>query len=219
MIRFVNIIARVVLSLLYFSLPSPQSSPLPLEKSEADALGCTFDWLTHVTKFYLCAGILPMAASGFVFAWPTPSLPKLEEISSSLHLTSDKGAWVVTAMPIGACFGTILSALLLDRIGRKLFLYLTSVPFLICWVLTLIAGSWVELFVGRLIGGISVGALYSDGSDIPRRNSRDENQGSFQHDDGVCFFNMGYNDSVRCRATSRRTGNSYELPVKMRQMR
>lgn len=104
---------------------------------------------------------LPLLACGFVFAWPTPSLPKLEEKSSSLHLTSDKGAWVVTAMPIGACFGPILSALLLDLIGRKWFLYLTSVPLLICWVLTLIAGSWVELFVGRLVGGISVGALFS----------------------------------------------------------
>ena len=104
---------------------------------------------------------LPLLACGFVFAWPTPSLPKLEDKSSHLHLTSDQGAWVVTAMPIGACFGPILCALLLDLIGRKWFLYLTSVPFLICWVLTLIAGSWVELFVGRLVGGISVGALFT----------------------------------------------------------
>ncbi|XP_076680207.1 facilitated trehalose transporter Tret1-like [Andrena cerasifolii] len=104
-------------------------------------------------------GTLPMLACGLVFAWPTPSLPKLQEKSSPLHLTSDEGAWVVTALPIGALFGPILSALLLDLIGRKWFLYLTSVPFLICWVLTFVAGSWIELFVGRLFGGASIGAL------------------------------------------------------------
>ena len=134
-----------------------------------------FDWLPHVTKFYSFAGTLPMAACGFVFAWPTPSLPKLEEISSPLHLTSDQGAWVVTALPIGACFGTILSALLIDRIGRKLFLYLTSVPFMICWILPslLVHGSncsWEDCSVAYLPGLFSRCFRYTSENSSKRKS-------------------------------------------------
>ncbi|XP_076242674.1 facilitated trehalose transporter Tret1 [Calliopsis andreniformis] len=104
---------------------------------------------------------LTLLACGIAYAWPAPTLPKLEEESSDLHLTNDQETWVVSALALGSILGPSLSALLLDHIGRKWFLYFTAVPFIICWVLTYIANSWIELLIGRLVCGLSVGALFA----------------------------------------------------------
>ncbi|CAK9834327.1 Facilitated trehalose transporter Tret1 [Anthophora retusa] len=95
---------------------------------------------------------LPLLSCGLSFAWITVS---------NLDLKSDKGAWIVTSLSIGACFGPILSALLLDRIGRKWFLYATTVPFIASWILIYMGKNWVEFFIARFIAGISIGAIYT----------------------------------------------------------
>ncbi|CAK9796753.1 Facilitated trehalose transporter Tret1 [Anthophora quadrimaculata] len=95
---------------------------------------------------------LPLLSCGLSFSWITVS---------NLDLNTDKGSWIVTALSIGACLGPILSALLLDRIGRKWFLYATTFPFIASWILIYIGKKWVEFFVARFIAGISIGAIYT----------------------------------------------------------
>ncbi|CAK9804045.1 Facilitated trehalose transporter Tret1 [Anthophora plagiata] len=95
---------------------------------------------------------LPLLSCGLAYSWITVS---------NMDLKTDKGAWIVTALPIGACLGPILSALLLDRIGRKWFLYATTFPFICSWVLIYIGKKWMEFFIARLIAGISIGAIFT----------------------------------------------------------
>ncbi|XP_053975235.1 facilitated trehalose transporter Tret1-like isoform X2 [Hylaeus volcanicus] len=104
---------------------------------------------------------LSFLAAGLIYSWPTPVLPQIETKTAKLHVTSDEGGWIVSALPIGAIFGPIVSALLIDNIGRKWFLYITSVPFIACWILTYLATDWLLLFVGRLVGGISIGSIFA----------------------------------------------------------
>ncbi|XP_043263359.1 facilitated trehalose transporter Tret1-like [Colletes gigas] len=69
--------------------------------------------------------------------------------------------WISLGVPLGALIGPIASALLIDRISRKWFLYLTSIPFIACWVLAFVVKTWTLLLVGRLLAGVSVGAIFS----------------------------------------------------------
>ncbi|XP_017755524.1 PREDICTED: facilitated trehalose transporter Tret1-like isoform X2 [Eufriesea mexicana] len=115
-------------------------------------------------KIYLqiiCSVIvtLMLFCSGIAYGWMTIALPDIRSHKSPINVPGNLENWVVCAISIGGCFGPFLSALLLDRIGRKWFLYLTSVPFIVCWVLTFLAKSWVELLLARFIVGLSVGAL------------------------------------------------------------
>ncbi|KOX77510.1 Facilitated trehalose transporter Tret1 [Melipona quadrifasciata] len=103
---------------------------------------------------------LTFLASGICISWPAVTLSKLKP-GSDLVVSDDNGGWIVCALGIGGIVGPILAGLLLDRIGRKWFIYATSVPFIACWVLTYLAKSWVELLVARLVAGISIGASSS----------------------------------------------------------
>ncbi|XP_076763854.1 facilitated trehalose transporter Tret1, partial [Xylocopa sonorina] len=104
---------------------------------------------------------LSLFSAGLCYGWVTVSLPILKGSKSDVPLTGDQGGWIASGLPIGACFGPVMSALLLDNIGRKWSLYLTNIPFIVSWVLTYLAQSWLLLFVGKFVAGISVGAAIS----------------------------------------------------------
>ncbi|KAG7189409.1 hypothetical protein KM043_017114 [Ampulex compressa] len=104
---------------------------------------------------------LAMFNAGLAFGWPASALPKLQQPGIKYPLTSDQGAWVVSAMSMGACFGPILSGFLINRIGRKWFLYATGVPYLICWTIVYFTGQFEALFVARFTCGVGVGAAFS----------------------------------------------------------
>lgn len=104
---------------------------------------------------------LTMFAGGMAFGWPAAALPKLRSPSSDLPLTSSDGAWIVSALQMGACLGPLFSAFLVNRIGRKWFMCGTGIPFVLCWILIYFAESFAWLFAGRFISGIGIGAIFS----------------------------------------------------------
>lgn len=104
---------------------------------------------------------MTLFCAGMSFGWPSPSLPKLQEASSDLYLTSDEGAWIVSALLMGGCIGPFISALLVNRIGRKWVLFMTGVPCLLCWTLIYFAQSFEGLLAARFISGVGVGGAYT----------------------------------------------------------
>ncbi|XP_015434037.1 PREDICTED: facilitated trehalose transporter Tret1-like [Dufourea novaeangliae] len=132
------------------------------QKDHADSTEDT----TKDTKLYpqliACVIVnLTILSSGLSYAWPSISLLSYQKRSSDFHLTSSEESWVVSALPIGSCFGPIVSALLVDRIGRKWYLYLTSIPFLASWILIYYAKSWVYLFAARFLCGFPIGSYFA----------------------------------------------------------
>ncbi|XP_014207437.1 facilitated trehalose transporter Tret1-2 homolog [Copidosoma floridanum] len=111
----------------------------------------------------LIAGSI-MAQSGMTLGWTSPMLPKLAQNDSFIPELDEEGAeasWITALMPLGAILGAVPSGKAADRIGRKLAIGITSIPFLVCWVLMLIAplGSSIPvLYTARFIGGIGAGA-------------------------------------------------------------
>lgn len=61
---------------------------------------------------------------------------------------------------IGGVCGSLTAAVVLDRIGRKLIILLTSIPFLLSWIMIAFANTSTLLMVARFIAGISDGLIF-----------------------------------------------------------
>lgn len=74
-------------------------------------------------------------------------------------MTPDEGSWIGSLLPIGALIGAFKAGTLADLIGRKGASMLMVFPQLIAWILIYFAKSVNMLYLGRLIGGLGLGAL------------------------------------------------------------
>ena len=105
-----------------------------------------------------------MAQSGMNLGWTSPVLPNLSRNDSfipNLSESSEEASWITSLMPLGAILGAVPSGKAADRIGRKLTIAITVVPFLLCWILMLVAplgASVPVLYVARFLGGIGAGS-------------------------------------------------------------
>ena len=107
-----------------------------------------------------CVGTL---AFGYALAFSSPASTDYAE--APYHLSKTELSWFGSIVALGAMAGGVLSALLIDRLGRKLCSMTTGIPFCLGWLLILMANPKVmnrELFVcllyaGRLVTGIGAG--------------------------------------------------------------
>lgn len=110
---------------------------------------------------------LAAASVGQTFTWTSPVFPKLagdnwtEESPLPYPISRDQQSWIGSIINIGAIFGPILSWLLCDRIGLKKVLLGCSIPFLVSWALLATAKTVTQIYVGRLIVGLSIGAVFA----------------------------------------------------------
>lgn len=54
-------------------------------------------------------------------------------------------------------FGSLLSAVLMDRLGRKVTIQFSLIPLILGWILITFALSYPLLLMGRLLAGLSAG--------------------------------------------------------------
>ncbi|XP_015440414.1 PREDICTED: facilitated trehalose transporter Tret1-like isoform X2 [Dufourea novaeangliae] len=106
---------------------------------------------------------LSMVAVGTVYGWTTTSLSRLTsgDPDVPVKLTDDECSWIVSLTVIGSMIGPFLGAWFADRFGRKRCLILSSVFYIIGWIIVLVARSVVALYVARVILGIGVGISYT----------------------------------------------------------
>lgn len=71
---------------------------------------------------------------GVGVGWLAPSLPLLGSGSTPLEspVTIDQASWVGSLIGLGALTGNIIFGLLLDRLGRKVCMYLLAIPNIVC---------------------------------------------------------------------------------------
>jgi SP family facilitated glucose transporter-like MFS transporter 8 len=97
-------------------------------------------------------------AAGTVLAWTSPTLPELQSSNSTLPITPEEGSWIGSLVAVGAIVGAVPAGYFADRFGRKLVILTLSAPFLLSWVLIVVANSVVLLYLGRFIAGFATGA-------------------------------------------------------------
>jgi SP family facilitated glucose transporter-like MFS transporter 8 len=107
----------------------------------------------------LVAATLAALVAGSFMSWTSPALPLLQETDSVPYVTDEEGSWVGSLLNLGAFLGALPAGLVADRIGRKLTLCLLAVPLSASWLMLGFGSSVAELFAGRFIAGVSIGAV------------------------------------------------------------
>jgi len=80
-------------------------------------------------------------------------------ISQELHISRPALGVVFSALPLGVLFGSILSGMLADRIGRRPVLIGSTIFFAILTLVTARATSLEELRILRVISGVGIGSI------------------------------------------------------------
>ncbi|KAK6633704.1 hypothetical protein RUM44_004311 [Polyplax serrata] len=84
-------------------------------------------------------------------------LPQLGSSDSSLNITKEEASWIASLGVISTPFGALLSGILVDVLGRKSAIIITSLPFLVGWLTTAFATDVLLLYVGRTVSGFAAG--------------------------------------------------------------
>lgn len=108
----------------------------------------------------LCATLIT-ATAGTCYGWPSPSLSYLQSSESSIPTSHDQGSWIVSIMILCSALTPVPSAYFADRFGRKTTLLLGAVPFILGWVLIIVADSVAVLYVARMFSGLGYGIVYT----------------------------------------------------------
>nr|ARI45056.1 trehalose transporter [Leptinotarsa decemlineata] len=93
---------------------------------------------------------------GYSTAYTAPAQLSLER---DFNLTAKGGemSWISSFMPLGALAGGVIGGTMIDYFGRKWTFLLTNIFFLVAWLISFSAQTYIYLYVGRIITGIAVG--------------------------------------------------------------
>ncbi|KAK0092452.1 hypothetical protein PV326_001371 [Microctonus aethiopoides] len=106
----------------------------------------------------LIAGLMAMQ-SGMKLSWTSPTGPYLTSPESFIiGMTENDMSWVCSLMALGAVFGAVPAGKIADKIGRKIAIIVTALPFLISWLMIIFTRDLTNLYIARFIGGIGAGA-------------------------------------------------------------
>uniref|UniRef100_A0A1Y1NGZ6 Major facilitator superfamily (MFS) profile domain-containing protein n=1 Tax=Photinus pyralis TaxID=7054 RepID=A0A1Y1NGZ6_PHOPY len=99
-------------------------------------------------------------SSGCQYGWSSPYLPLLLSEDSPIPMTNEQSSWVVVICLFGGLCGAICAGITLDLIGRKMAILISSVTFIVSWLMMAFANSLAVLLAARLIAGYSDGLIY-----------------------------------------------------------
>lgn len=104
------------------------------------------------------AAVLGPLSFGFVLGYSSPAIPDLTAIDDPrLKLNSDQASWFGSIVTVGAAAGGLLGGWMVQRMGRKLTLMASSVPFVLGFTVIVAAQSRWMLYVGRALTGLASG--------------------------------------------------------------
>ena len=111
--------------------------------------------------FYILTISLVAAIAGLLMGFDTGVISgALQFIANTFHLTAANYVakeFIVSAVPIGALFGAILSSIFTQRYGRRNTILTTAILFIVGTLITVIGLSVSMVIFGRLIMGFAVG--------------------------------------------------------------
>ncbi|XP_066603267.1 facilitated trehalose transporter Tret1-like [Prorops nasuta] len=104
------------------------------------------------------AANLAVVTTGICFGWTSPSISSLRDPDTpGLTITDREASWIASLMTLGSAIGVIASSILLNRVGRKITLLLSTVPFISGWLWIVFADRAMHMYIGRIILGLGTG--------------------------------------------------------------
>ncbi|XP_017776502.1 PREDICTED: facilitated trehalose transporter Tret1-like [Nicrophorus vespilloides] len=98
---------------------------------------------------------------GVLFAWPSPSIPRLLDGSHVVHVSLEEASYLTVLPPIAAVLSSFVFARLVDKIGRKRTLLFIGVPHVLAFALIAFGNSIWLFYLSRFITGIADAAVFA----------------------------------------------------------
>jgi sugar porter (SP) family MFS transporter len=109
-------------------------------------------------KSYTVLISIVAALGGLLFGFDTAVIAgALQYLKPYFHLNDAELGLVVAAASIGCIPGALFAGYLADKYGRKNLMIVTSVLYVIAAIGSGIAGSFAQLVIYRLVGGVAIG--------------------------------------------------------------
>ncbi|EDV32928.2 uncharacterized protein Dana_GF22441 [Drosophila ananassae] len=101
-------------------------------------------------------------AHGIGLGWLSPTLTKIQTPNSPLDfkVNIDEISWLGSMLGLGSLCGNLAIGFLLERAGRKFFLYLLAAPYACLWILIYCASNVYFLYAARFLSGFIGGVAY-----------------------------------------------------------
>lgn len=113
--------------------------------------------------FYVAAASawLGSIGMGTNLGYSSPAIPSLKQniTDGGLNVTEDEESWFGSLMTVGALTGGLVAGYLVDSLGRKLSIMLSSLGFIAGWVLMATASTVLVLCLGRVVTGFFTGLV------------------------------------------------------------
>jgi len=105
---------------------------------------------------------------GLCIGWAAPAIEQLQgnnaDITNSTpasgNITENEADWIGATLPLGAIFQIMLTGILMDCMGRRCTLILSSLPMCAGWMFIYFAINTWQIYTGRLLTGFASG-MYS----------------------------------------------------------
>nr|XP_003704545.1 PREDICTED: facilitated trehalose transporter Tret1-like [Megachile rotundata] len=112
----------------------------------------------HIASFSSCLGAL---VAGLILGWTSSAGIDGKSLESvyNIEISPTDFSWISSIATLGAAVMCIPTGILCDNVGRKNTILAMIVPLTICWLFIIFANSVLMFYVGRFMGGISVGAF------------------------------------------------------------
>ncbi|XP_017090549.2 facilitated trehalose transporter Tret1-like isoform X1 [Drosophila bipectinata] len=122
-------------------------------------------FLKRETRYQFLATIIVNIitfAHGIGLGWLSPTLTKIQTTDSPLDfaVNIDEISWLGSMLGLGSLCGNLVIGFLLERAGRKFFLYLLAAPYACLWILIYCASNVYFLYAARFLGGFIGGVSY-----------------------------------------------------------
>ncbi|XP_032672175.1 facilitated trehalose transporter Tret1-2 homolog [Odontomachus brunneus] len=109
----------------------------------------------------LVAGAVLLLATGggMPIGYSAILLPQLSEPNSTVSVDQELGSWIASVHSLATPFGALVSGPLIEVVGRRNTLMLSTLPLLLGWIIIGFSKSVTSILVGRVFCGVSVGVI------------------------------------------------------------
>lgn len=115
---------------------------------------------SNISMGYLVFLSVVAAIGGYLFGYDTAVISgTISQITTLFHLDEIQEGWYVGCALIGSIVGVSFAGQLSDKFGRKITMLISAILFSMSAVGCAFAGSFTELVLWRMVGGLGVGVI------------------------------------------------------------
>lgn len=95
--------------------------------------------------------------AGINMSFSSILLPQLTADDSDIIIDKSEASWIASLVTIALPVGALTAGVLMDRYGRKRMCMITTLPFIVAWLLQANAKTAWQIYIARIIAGVSGG--------------------------------------------------------------